>query len=186
MAFFGRGFESRLLVRPLFTRGTKDWNRGLNRRTRQRCRSDVEAVDRHRVGSGHRQLSVVDSRARYGQWQFQAEMYTRITHQTRSNRREPGAWLRCAALVVNIRGNRSRARALHPGTEHRHEPSKSKSSSLSLYFAILVRILDESTQVTKSCIDLVTRNAESVTTVGPTRTWPCSISRVACCRFSDI
>jgi len=55
----------------------------------------------------------------------------------------------------------------------------SKSSNLSLYFCTVLLTLLLSTQVTKSSIPLVTKNAGSVTTFGPTRTCPCSMNVIA-------
>jgi len=57
--------------------------------------------------------------------------------------------------------------------------SKSKSSSLSLYFSIFLLILLESTQVIKSSMFRVTKNAGSVMTSGPALTWPCSMKLFA-------
>ena len=70
-------------------------------------------------------------------------------------------------------------------TSHPHH-SKSKSSNFSLYLKIFLLIFDPSTQVTKSSIPLVTKNAVSVIGSVPTRTWPCSISLVAACTVSAI
>ncbi|RUP43710.1 hypothetical protein BC936DRAFT_136830 [Jimgerdemannia flammicorona] len=46
--------------------------------------------------------------------------------------------------------------------------------TLSLYLSIFLLILLVSTQVTKSSMFLLTRNAGSVMVSGPTRMWPCS------------
>jgi len=56
-----------------------------------------------------------------------------------------------------------------PAVSAGHSPSRSKSSSLSLYFITVRLILDVSTHVTKSSIGLDTMNAGSVMTSGPTR-----------------
>eukprot|EP00045_Choanoeca_perplexa_P001412 m.19552 g.19552 ORF g.19552 m.19552 type:complete len:95 (-) comp10924_c0_seq4:320-604(-) len=47
-------------------------------------------------------------------------------------------------------------------------------------------ILELSTQVTKSCMRLVTKKAGSVIVLGPTRTWPCSTIFTACFTLSAI
>lgn len=49
-----------------------------------------------------------------------------------------------------------------------------RTAVLTLYFWTCRLILDVSTQVTKSSMLRVTRNAGSVMVSGPTRTWPCS------------
>ena len=67
-----------------------------------------------------------------------------------------------------------------------HPYSKSKSSNFSLYRRIFLLIFDPSTQVTKSSMLLVTKNAVSVIGSVPTRTWPCSINFVAACTVSAI
>lgn len=87
--------------------------------------------------------------------------------------------------------------AMHPypnslssHNSHLHFPSstysRSKSSNFSLYFKIFLLILLPSTQVTKSSILLVTRNAVSVIVSVPTLTCPCSIILVAACTVSAI
>ena len=71
-----------------------------------------------------------------------------------------------------------------------HQPmlphSKSKSSNFSRYLKIFLLILLPSTQVTKSSILLVTKNAVSVIVSVPTLTCPCSMIVVAACTVSAI
>ena len=64
--------------------------------------------------------------------------------------------------------------------------SKSKSSNLSLYFSIFLLILLESTQVIRSSIFRVTKNAGSVMTSGPALTCPCSMKPFAYSYHSTI
>jgi len=64
--------------------------------------------------------------------------------------------------------------------------SRSKSSSSSLYLAIVRLSLEVSTQVTKSSMCRVTRNAGSVIVSGPTLTWPCSTNFTAALTVSAI
>lgn len=69
----------------------------------------------------------------------------------------------------------------------RKEPQGSKITlTSSLYFIIVLFLALVSTQVTKSSVLLVTSIAGSVTGVGPTRIWPCSIVRTASETVSDI
>jgi hypothetical protein len=64
--------------------------------------------------------------------------------------------------------------------------SRSKSSNFSRYRKMFLLILLPSTQVTKSSMLLVTRNAVSVIVSVPTLTCPCSMIVVAACTVSAI